>query len=169
MRDVVSGETLTGTASSNGVTFANIAMNKDDIHAFIAPRDAWAVARLREAGAVVLGMVSGRAERAKCVVGLFGHNLVDGMGCAADGPQRRLKAAGRHGGVCVDANKAFARRGITDLLDELERMGFKVAVDPTSSLALLGHAMRALARAWLEEGSVGGGTGAVAVTSPSAS
>ena len=41
-------------------------------------------------------------------------------------------------------------------LDTLERMGFKVAVDPTSSLALLGHAMRALTRAWLEEGSVTG-------------
>ena len=39
-------------------------------------------------------------------------------------------------------------------LDELERMGFKVAVDPTSSLALLGHAMRALTRAWLEDGAV---------------
>lgn len=39
-------------------------------------------------------------------------------------------------------------------LDDLERMGFKVAVDPTSSLALAGHAMRALVAAWRGEGSV---------------
>ncbi|MFM7077674.1 MAG: MEKHLA domain-containing protein [Planctomycetaceae bacterium] len=39
-------------------------------------------------------------------------------------------------------------------LAELERMGFKVAVDPTSSLALAGAAMRALVRAWLDDGSV---------------
>ena len=39
-------------------------------------------------------------------------------------------------------------------LDDLERMGFKVAVDPTSSLALLGHAMRELVAAWRGEGSV---------------
>ena len=39
-------------------------------------------------------------------------------------------------------------------LADLERMGFKVAVDPTSSLALTGAAMRALVRAWLDDGSV---------------
>lgn len=46
--------------------------------------------------------------------------------------------------------------GITPVvpLADLERMGFKVAVDPTSSLALAGHAMQALVRAWLDDGSV---------------
>ena len=44
--------------------------------------------------------------------------------------------------------------GVTPLvpLKELDRIGFKVAVDPTSTLALCGFAVRAFARAWLEEG-----------------
>ncbi len=44
--------------------------------------------------------------------------------------------------------------GVTPLLPlaELERIGFKVAVDPTSTLALTGFAVRAFARAWLGEG-----------------
>jgi 2,3-dimethylmalate lyase len=46
--------------------------------------------------------------------------------------------------------------GVTPLvpLDELERMGFKVAVDPTSTLALAGFAARHLADAWLGAGGV---------------
>lgn len=46
--------------------------------------------------------------------------------------------------------------GVTPLvpLSDLERMGFKVAVDPTSSLAMTGFAMRELTRAWLGAGSV---------------
>ncbi|MFM7293181.1 MAG: MEKHLA domain-containing protein [Planctomycetia bacterium] len=48
--------------------------------------------------------------------------------------------------------------GITPIvpLDELERMGFKVAVDPTSTLALTGCAVRQLAAAWRSAGSVAG-------------
>jgi methylisocitrate lyase len=48
--------------------------------------------------------------------------------------------------------------GVTPLvaLDELERMGFKVAVDPTSTLALAGFAVRQLAAAWRRAGSVAG-------------
>jgi methylisocitrate lyase len=44
--------------------------------------------------------------------------------------------------------------GVTPLvpLADLERMGFKVAVDPTSTLALTGFAVREFARAWLGEG-----------------
>lgn len=43
-------------------------------------------------------------------------------------------------------------------LADLERMGFKVAVDPTSSLALTGFAVRAFARAWLDGGTPGAET-----------
>ena len=39
-------------------------------------------------------------------------------------------------------------------LEELERMGFKVAVDPTSTLALTGFAARELAATWRGTGSV---------------
>lgn len=41
-------------------------------------------------------------------------------------------------------------------LADLERMGFKVAVDPTSTLALAGRAVRELACAWRDTGSVAG-------------
>ena len=37
-------------------------------------------------------------------------------------------------------------------LAELEKIGFKVAVDPTSTLALTGYAVRAFAQAWLGDG-----------------
>ena len=48
--------------------------------------------------------------------------------------------------------------GVTPLvpLAELERLGFKLAVDPTSTLALTGFAARQLAAAWLSAGSVAG-------------
>ena len=44
--------------------------------------------------------------------------------------------------------------GVTPLLPlpELEKIGFKVAVDPTSTLALTGFAVRAFAQAWLGDG-----------------
>jgi len=44
--------------------------------------------------------------------------------------------------------------GVTPLLPlpELEKIGFKVAVDPTSTLALTGYAVRAFAQAWLGDG-----------------
>ena len=44
--------------------------------------------------------------------------------------------------------------GMTPLLPlpELEEIGFKVAVDPTSTLALTGFAVRAFAQAWLGDG-----------------
>jgi hypothetical protein len=44
--------------------------------------------------------------------------------------------------------------GVTPLvpLAELAKMGFKVAVDPTSTLALTGFAIREFARSWLGEG-----------------
>jgi 2-methylisocitrate lyase-like PEP mutase family enzyme len=50
--------------------------------------------------------------------------------------------------------------GVTPLvpLVDLERMGFKVAVDPTSTLALTGFAVRVFARAWLEDGTPGAET-----------
>ncbi|MFO0906176.1 MAG: MEKHLA domain-containing protein [Pirellulales bacterium] len=46
--------------------------------------------------------------------------------------------------------------GVTPLvpLDQLERLGFKIAVDPLATLMLTAHAVEQLARAWLDAGEV---------------
>ena len=69
-----------------------------------------------------LGVMAGRARGDEGVGGLLAHHLVDRMDGAAGRAQRRLEAAGRHGGVGVDPHQALLRRRVADAGDVVHRV-----------------------------------------------
>ena len=67
-------------------------------------------------------MMAGRPHSAERIADLAGDDLVDRVGGAADGAQRRLPRARRHGRVGVDAHQALLGRRLLDGVDEGFRM-----------------------------------------------
>jgi len=69
-----------------------------------------------------LGMVAGRAHRHERIGGPFFDHLVDRQRRAAGPAQRRLEAAGRHGGVGIEPHESLLRGGRLDFPHIVERV-----------------------------------------------
>ena len=74
-------------------------------------------------GAVLLGMVAGRAHGAEGILGLGAEHRIDGGGRSPHGAQGRLQRVGRHHRIGVDVFEAALGGDGHDLLHMLGRMG----------------------------------------------
>ena len=69
-----------------------------------------------------LGMMAGRADRAKGVVRFAAHHQVSGETASAGRPQRRLQGPGRHRRIRIEMHDAICRTAVMHMIYVVARM-----------------------------------------------